>query len=189
LPTGLPGRAIAVGITLLILVLLWLLIAAPLIDLYQSRADFLADRARVVARMQALAAALPELQNLAAQAALAGPPPVFTIEGTSDAVAAANLQNRVQDMASSAGANLATVEIVQATAVGQYRRIGLKLSFNAAWPVLVGMMRAIEQSNPPMLIDDLELHATPATISTPDHALDASLTVYAFRSGQAEASP
>ncbi len=41
-------------------------------------------------------------------------------------------------------------------------------------------MQTIEQANPPMLIDDLEIHASPIPGPGPQK-LDAGFTVYAFR--------
>lgn len=182
LPGGRRGQTLALAITLLPMLLLWFAVLAPLVDFYGERSERLTQRLRVAQRMAEVAAGLPALKESAA-AVKAGPPPLQTLDGASDAVAAAALQNRVQDMAMAAGVRLTSVEILEAGAAGDYRRIGLKLSLSAPWPVLVGLLQAIEQSPLPMVIDGLQIRAmsNAAGGSGGPRLLDASFTVAAFR--------
>lgn len=185
LPNGRRGQMLALAITLMPLFLLWFGVVGPLLDVYGERADRLTQRLRVAQRMAQVAADLPALKDRASAVIKAGPPPMQTLDGASDAVAAAALQNRVQDMATTAGARLTSVEILEAGAAGDYRRIGLKLSLSAPWPVLVGLLQAIEQSSLPMVIDGLQIRAASnAAANAKDgdpRPLDASFTVTAFR--------
>ncbi len=184
LPTGRRGQMLALVIAVLPLLLLWFGLVVPLADLYGERADHLTQRLGLARRMAQVAAELPALKDRAAATAKAGPPPPQTLDGASDAVAAASLQNRVQDMAVTAGARLTSVESLEAGAAGEYRRIGLKLSLSAPWPVLVGLLQAIEQSPLPMVIDGLQIRAASAPVAaaiTGPRSLDAGFTVTAFR--------
>lgn len=189
LPTGLRGRILAVAITLILVAVAWIGIVSPLVDLYGERADALDDRVQIATRMARLAAQLPALQAKARAAEKSGPPPMLTIEGASDAVAAARLQSLVQDMATQAGASLTNIETIPAESVGAYRRIGLKLSLDAPWPVLVNLMRTVERGRPPILIDDVQIHAAMAPGNGAPQSLDAGFTVYAFRSAAAPEPP
>jgi general secretion pathway protein M len=185
LPTGRRGRALAVTLTVLVLLVLWAAVAAPLGEFYSDRAQVLEERRTVVAHMDRLAAALPELKQRAEAATRSGPPPSLVLEGSSDAVAGATLQNMIQDMAGARGANLVSVESLPAETTGAYRRIGLKVSLNASWTVLVSLLQSVEQATPPMLIDDLQIHGSPLAMINRATGLEAGFTIYAFRSGTA----
>lgn len=180
LPTGRPGRLLALALTFAVIAFLWFVVGSPLAGLYQEGAQQLEEHAAVADRMDALAALLPKLKERAAEAD-AGPPTSFTIEGTSDAVAAATLQNIVQEMASAAGANPQSVEILPGQTEAGYRRVGIKVTLNAPWTVLVALLRAIGSANTPLLVDDLEIHVTPTAAGQPENPLDATLSVYGFR--------
>lgn len=166
---------------------LWSGVVAPLAELYGERADQLASRRRLAQRMSLLAADLPALRERAAAMVKSEGPAVRLLDGASDALAAASLQNRMQEMVAAAGARLTSVEILETSAAGDYRRIGLKVSLSAPWPVLVGLLRAIEQSSLPMVIDGLQVRAGSAApaIAGPGgdgaKSLDAGFTVSAFR--------
>lgn len=187
LPTGRAGQALAVAITLIAVLLVWEAVAAPLLDWYGSRADEV-ERVRALAsRMEALAAGLPAMRREAQRVRAAGPPASALLAGDSDAIAAATLQGRVQDMASSAGTALSSTEALPARQVGAYRRIALRVSFNATLPVLVQLLQSLDGSTPRMLVDDLQLHTSPIIVaqnrgSSPP--LDATLTVVGFRAGR-----
>jgi hypothetical protein len=186
LPNGQRGHLLAVALAVLLIAVLWAGVMAPLMGFYESRSERLREREAVSAHMESLVAMLPALRERAQSAAQQGSSPLLTLEGGSDAVAAATLQNIVQDMASSAGATLASVEIVPADAVRQYRRIGLKFSFGASWPVLIALLQSVDQANLPLLVDDISIHAPPVVPGSGPQTLDASFTIYAFR---AETSP
>jgi hypothetical protein len=181
LPTGNRGRLLALAVTGCLLLLLWLAVVSPLIDFYVERADRIRRDATVLEHMTRLAASLPQLRERAHSMRESDEESVFTIEGGSDAVAAANLQSTLQEMATVDGANVTSFENVPAQTVGGYRRIGLKLSLHVPWTVLVNLLKSIEDAHPPMLIDDLEIHALPQLNLSGGLKLEAEFTVYAFR--------
>jgi general secretion pathway protein M len=181
LPTGQRGRLLALGITFAVLIILWFGAVSPLLDLYADRTLELEQRRNIAAHMENLAAQLPDLTQRAASKT--GPAPTLVLQGSSDAVAGATLQNMVQDMATAKGANLVSVESLPAETAGAYRRIGLKLSMNAPWPVLVALLQSVEQATPPMLVDDLQIHGSPIAILNRAAGLEAGFTIYSFRAG------
>jgi general secretion pathway protein M len=186
LPTGQRGRALALALLLLSLLILWLIVVSPLLGFYGDRAETLSNRQQKVAHMALLAEQVPALKTRAETAAHAGPPPSLVLEGPSDAVAAATLQNRVQDMAGTAGTTLVSVENLPVEAVGTaYHRIGLKISLNASWPVLIALLKSVEQATPPMLVDDVQIHGSPLPMLNQNRGLEANFTIYALRAGSA----
>jgi general secretion pathway protein M len=191
LPTGRRGRLLALGITLVLLGALWFGVAAPLLGWYADRAVELENRRAVARRMAALAETLPELrlqaQSVAAAAAPGRTGVEDTLEGTSDAIAGAVLQQRLQEMAARAGAPLSSAEALPGEPAGAYRRIGVRVSLSTHWPALVRLLQAVAQAGSPrMLVDDLQLRSSPILLRAGPRPMEASFTVIAFRSGAAQ---
>ncbi len=101
--------------------------------------------------------------------------------GNSDAVAGATLQTIVQDMATAAGAELSSMEMLPVEPRGAYRRLGLRVETAAPWPVLIELQHAIAQATPRMLIDDLRLRTPTGASHTASTPVSATFTVIAFR--------
>lgn len=181
LPDGPRGRAMALGLTFAVMGLIWLGIVQPVIDSYGEGADTLERRTALAQRMGDVADSLPLLQSQAKASAAVGPPVNATLDGNTDSLAGANLQSLVEGMASAAGAHLTSTEALPAEAVGDYRRIALRVSVDATWAVLIRLLQAVEHATPHMFIDDLQLHAQPTAARTRELPLDISFTVLAFR--------
>ncbi len=181
LPTGRRGQALAVALLLLVLAAAWVAVAAPLLDWHAERAEALQQRAVLARRMTQVAAGLPDLQRQAAAAAAAGPVAATLLDGSTDAVAGATLQQLIQDMAARAGATLSSTEALPTESVAAYRRIGVRVALSAPWGVLVQLLRAVEQASPQMLVDDLQIHGTRQFGVTGEPPLDASFIVLGFR--------
>ncbi len=185
LPTGPRGRVLALGLTVLALLLVWFGIIGPVLAWYSGRTERLDQRLMLARRMADLAATLPQLEHQAATLPAPSANPDALLPGETDAVAAATLQERMQEMASEAGASLSSVEMLPATQLGQFRRIGLRVALHAEMPNVVHLLQGVEAAKPRMLVDELDLqrHLVLARLNTPD--LDAKFVVYAFRAGGA----
>ncbi len=188
LPDGRGGRALAVALTAVVLAAVWFAVAAPLLDWHAQRAEDLAGRATLARRMAEVADTLPDLQRRGAGPAAAAPA-ASLIGGDTDAIAAANLQQRVQEMAGRAGVALSSTEVLASVQLGATRRIGLRVSTNAGWGVLMRLLQSIEQAVPRMLVDDLQLRGQRLVTPLPDLPLDAGFTVLAFRAAPPAGSP
>jgi hypothetical protein len=172
---------LAVAVTLLAAALIWLGAVAPLLRWNAELAQTRAEREVLADHMRALADSLPSLRQRAAGAATAAASTAI-IPGETDAVAAAALQGKLQEMAGKAGITLSSVEQLQADAVGGQRRIGLRVVLSGRWPVLIGFMQTIDSATPRMLIDDVQIQRGPLLLGA-DNPLNASFAVYGFRAG------
>jgi hypothetical protein len=186
LPDGRRGQCLAVALVVILAALLWLGIASPLVTWYQSRSAELASRTGLLDRMAERARALPALRRLAAASRTGDVPADTLLTGDSDAIAAATLQGVIESMAETAGATLASEEVLPAVQQGAFRQISLRITLSGRWPVLISLLRAIDGSDLRLLVDDLEFHAgadaDPGELGTGGHApLDASLVVTALR--------
>ena len=185
LPSGRRGQLLAVGLTVICLAALWVAIVSPVMSWYQARSQDLDDRRLVVARMALIAGTVPDLLR-EATALRAAAPAVrnIALEAPSDAVAGGRLQQRIQDLAAAAGITLSSIETLPTQQQGGYRRISLRVACSASLPVLVSLLQTLEVSSPRMLIDDLDLDASP-DLNRPDGiTIGANFTVIAFRPGR-----
>ena len=183
LPTGRNGRLLAAALAALSLLVVWVGVLGPILDWYGARATQLAELRLRAAREAALIETLPALKATAAAAAHT--PTRATIAGSTDAIAGAALQEQVQQLATAATAQLTSIETLPADQVGSYRRIGVRVEMNAQLPVVVTLLKSVEEAQPSMLVDDLHLTATPMGLNNLALPLDASFTVYGFRTGTA----
>lgn len=185
LPTGRRGQALAVGVTVLAAVLLWLGAVSPLLDWYGDRAETLRQRQVLTARMASVAASEASLRQQI-QASTTEPRSAV-LEGATEAIAAATLQQRVQEMADRAGVRLSSTEALPAEQAGAYRRIRLHVAVTGPWAQLVNLFSAIAVATPRMLVDDLSLGASATLTTEAVKPLDAAFTVIALYPGKAPA--
>ncbi len=181
LPTGRTGRLLALGLTSLALAVLWLGIVMPLIDWHSDRAEALAHQEVLTQRMEALAAALPSLQEQAKAVEAGGAGEAALLDGDNDSMASASLQERLQGMFMQAGVQLNSVETLPGDDAGAYRRIGLRISFNASWPVLMTVLKEMHVATPSLLVDELQLTPALHRISTAPGSFDVACAIFAFR--------
>jgi len=183
---------LALSLTLLALSAAYLLVVAPVAGLYAERQSTLETRRMLLPRLKAAADELPELRARAAELRAAANARKVTLDGQSDAVASANLQGRIEELASSAGAMIGSTESLPAEARGGYRRIGLRYVLSGPYETLVKLLARLEAATPPLVIDNLHIHGV---LRRPNaqtaSGLDAGLDVYGFRGndGAAPAKP
>lgn len=181
LPDGRRGRILALALTASVLAALWVGAAQPLIRWHAARAEALQQRRALLQRMSNLVATLPDLQR---DATGEHAPAAAILEGPSDAIAGAGLQSTVQRMARLVGAQLSSLETLPAEQRGAYRRIGLRVSTAAPWPVLVKLLGAIEQASPRMVVDNVQLRAPPLEMRSTNTPVNAAFTILAFRAAK-----
>jgi general secretion pathway protein M len=187
LPTGRTGQALAILLALLLAALVWTVIAEPLLAWHAERADSLERRATLARRMAEVAADLPRLQQQEAEGGSNGKAsaPIALFEGNSDAVAAAVLQQKLQDLAAKAGTTLSSTDSIPAQQLGSYRLVGVRVAVNTPWPNLIRFLQLIEEASPQMLVDDLQVRGNTGFIRNGAAPLDTSLVVMGFRTGTA----
>lgn len=145
LPTGRRGQALAVAIACLALALAWFGVIGPIWSWFDDRDMALDQRQTLLQHMRDAAATLPALRAAAASNVNRGDTAgAAMLPGASDALAAAALQERVQKMSGIAGVSLSAVETLPAVPAGTWHKIPLRISLNAPWPVLMGLLRALE---------------------------------------------
>jgi general secretion pathway protein M len=187
LPTGRTGRLLAVAILVIPVVAGYLFVVAPILDFYNQGEAAIADYRMLLPRLRTAAQQLLELRaNLAELQKLASTRKI-TVEGSSDAIASANLQNRIEELAASAGVTISRSEAVSAEIRSPYRRIGLRVAISGEYEEILKLLGAIETAAPPLIVANLHIQGmsrrvNPTAASQIPTRLDAGFEVYGFRS-------
>jgi general secretion pathway protein M len=185
MPTGRRGQFLALSLLFVALGGIYFLVVSPLLGLYAQRAEVLENRRMLLPRLLAAADELPGLRARVEQLRAAAGTRKITLEGASDAIAAATLQSRIEELAASAGATIGSTESLPAEARSGYRRIGLRYVLSGSYETLVKFLAKLQAATPPLVIDNLHVHGVLRRPGTPAAAgLDAGLDVYAYRDGE-----
>jgi len=162
----------------------YLAAVAPLIGLYADREARLTDRQVLLARLHTVAAQLPALQTRLAELQASASARKITVDGSSDALASANLQSRLQAIAASSGVAISSTEGLPAENRAGYRRLGLRVAVNGEYHSIVRMLAAAEKANPPLIIGNLWIRSgIRAPGSTNVARADAGFELFGFRGG------
>jgi general secretion pathway protein M len=190
LPTGRRGRLLALSLLIVLLAAVYFVVAAPLFSLYAERAALLEDRRMLLPRLRAVADEAPALRARVEQLRVAAGTRKITLEGASDAIAAATLQSRIEELAASVGATIGSTESLPAEARSGYRRIGLRYVLSGSYETLVKFLAKLETAAPPLVIDNLHIHGVLRRPGAPaaTAGLDAGLDVYGYRDGEKSAT-
>ena len=185
LPTGRQGQLLASALLLAALGAIYLFAAAPLLELYAERAAAVENARLLVPRLKTTADELPGLRARAAELRATASTHKVTLDGSSDAIASANLHSHIAELAASAGVTIGSTESLPAEVRGGYRRIGLRYALSGPYEVLVKFLAKLEAATPPLVIDNLQIHGVlrrpgTAIVST----LDAGFDVYGFRNNE-----
>ena len=187
--TGYQGRLLALLLLLVVLGAVYLVVAAPLLELYAGRAAVVENGRMLVPRLKAAANELPELRARVADLRATAGARKVTLDGSSDAIASANLQNRIAELAASVGVTTGSTESLPVEVRGGYRAIGLRYTLSGPYEALVKLIAKLEAATPPLVIENLHIHGVLRRPGTPmAGALDAGLDVIGFRNNDKTAA-
>jgi general secretion pathway protein M len=184
------GRTLALSILGGLIGLLYLGTVSPLIDLYRTGETTLTERQLLVPRLVRVAAEVPALRARLAELQATGTTRDVALDGTSDALASANLQSRIEQLATANGVTITSTEAIPAEDRVPYRRIGLRLTVNGKYEAVVKLLAAIEEAQPPIVVGNLQLHGLFRAIEVrTNQALDTRFEAYGLRINSASATP
>jgi len=188
-PGSLLSRTLALALLALALLGGFRLVVAPLMAAFQDNAARIEQAETLLQRYLALAEQRQAMSDrLAAQEELAASAAGY-LEGLSDALAAAQLQDRVKSVIEGAGGELRSTQILPAVAIdgdAGIRRTPLRVQFAAAIGGLAETLYELESGQPYVFIEQLTVREQrrrdePGT----DGSLDTSLQL----SGYLRAAP
>jgi general secretion pathway protein M len=182
LPMGGMGRALAVSLLCVLIGLIYLALVMPLIDRYRSGEATLADRQLLLPKLERLAAEVPSLRTRLATLQTAGAGNEITLDGASDALASANLQSRLEQLAAANGVTIASTEAIAAEERGPYRRIGLRVAVNGNYQAIVKLLAGVQEATPPLILANLQIHGLFRAVAVrTSYPLETRFEVYGLR--------
>jgi general secretion pathway protein M len=193
LPEGKRGQILALAIAFLALLFLYLLIVSPVLAFYNERADLLERRETMASRYEALSRQLSSLRVSDKQWRDRSGGELL-LNGSSDAIASAALQTVIKTLVEDAGAKLSSSEVLETTADGGFRRVGIRVVFSGDLKLVTEVLRGVETSRPVLSVGDFSLHGGATGGGSEDSgedsaaapagggdALSVTLDVYGFR--------
>lgn len=182
LPTGWRGRGLAIGLLLVVLAVIYAAVIVPLLEFYADR-EALIDRQRTLVEKQtALAEQLPALKTRAAELRNAAKNDKTLLDGDNDAIAAAALQGKIEELASAGGITIGSTESLPSQPQGPYRRIGVRLALSAPYAGLIKLLAGIEAVKPPLIVDNLQIHTVTRQVSPANaEVTEASIEIFGLR--------
>lgn len=183
LPTGTRGRAIALAILVLPLLLLWRYALAPAWHSYSDIGLGIEEARFQIQRYQGLAQRLPQLEKQAGAVTTARPLAGYLMEGENRALAAANLQRRLQQDVRRHNGRILSARVVKAVADGPFERVTVDVRAQLPLAGLQGFLHALETGKPYLFIDTMNVSARPARRRGKPTApeMDLRLTLYGLR--------
>lgn len=189
MPTGSLGRVLAALLLCVLIGLVYTALVIPLLNLYRGGEAALADRQLLLPKLERLAAEVPNLRARLASLQTAGAGKEVTLDGASDALASANLQSRLGQLAAANGVTIASTEAIAAEERGPYRRIGLRLAVNGKYEAIVKLLAAIREAAPPLILANLQIHGLFRAVAIrTSYPLETRFEVYGLRIGDATSS-
>jgi F0F1-type ATP synthase membrane subunit b/b' len=164
--TPVVSRALALAVLFGMLLLVWFVVASPLIDLLSERKSEIETLQRRSVSLKATIARIPELERRgrAAKAALDAAGSIWI--GASDAAIAASLQDQLrQAVAKSDGTVKSTSYLGGATTDKDLQTIRIRLSADGTLETLQQTLAAVEAARPPMFVESMMITA-PAQFTT-----------------------
>ena len=183
LPNGRRGQAFAVALTIIAAAMIWFAALEPLIGWYQHRADMLAQQSQKALRMAALGQEIPALRRAVRATGLQSASGQILLAGNTDAIAGANLESTLQDLAARAGTSLDSTALLPVQPAGALRRIGMQVSVTANLPVLVALLEAIGTALPRITVGDISVINAGQAATAQAQPMQAEFSVAGFRAG------
>lgn len=182
------GRALALAILVAIVAGGYAVIVQPLIDGYADNRATIAQLQETLARYQRAASTLPSRQDELASLKQRPAASDGFLQGSSDTLIAAQVQNRVKQAADAAKVALKSSQILPPETDGKLKRIAVRDQMSATTPGLLAIFHDLEAQSPLLFLDNVTLQVRPTALrdrSDPGSGdvIDVQFDVYGYSHG------
>jgi general secretion pathway protein M len=151
------SRAAAIGILVALIVLCYLLVAYPLLNLGQEYRETVADLQFKLRHLQQVAGGKGELtRRLDKIKTLAQKNEAFLPTKTAS-LASADLQSRIKQAISEAGGELSSTQVIPERNEENAVRVGVKVRMTGSTPMLREILHSFESGKPYLFIENLNI--------------------------------
>jgi general secretion pathway protein M len=180
------NRLAAVAILLAVVVAVAYGIALPLLDSYQESADTMSRLRAALTRYERAGTGLEQRQaELDALKQRRSTADGF-LPGANEALAAAEVQNRIKTLAEVSKGELKSTQILPPQDEGKFRRIAVRAQLTLKLPAAQRILHGLESGTPLLFLDNVNLraHGERRREDTPDDPIiDIRFDVYGYTRG------
>lgn len=171
------SRLCAVALLLALLAAVYLYVVSPVLAAYREADEDLAQTRDLLVRYERLAAAKlsheDQLAELSARQADTG----IYLSGTTDALAAAELQDRIRRAVVRHGGQLRSIQSLPAGSDGDFRDIAVRVQINAKLSSFHHLIYQLEAEKPFLFVDHLDVRNRRANRRSALENLDPELAI------------
>ena len=171
------GRSLAIVLLLAAIGGIWSLMVEPMMTKYRLSAVTIHQSKTLIERYRRIAKAREPLEKQLATLKRRGPSTGGYLEGASDTLAAAKLQNRVKGVVATAGGEIKSSQILPPRDDGSHRAINIRVQLSADIESLQAIFHALESENTLLFLDNVDVRRQRARRRRNKSADDGRLTV------------
>ena len=153
------NRLLALAILFALIAVVWAGVAQPVADRMLAYRETVEQAEEQLPRLRRIAASAPMLEAQLAQIKRDPAARSRQLSGASDALAAADLQNRVSRLAGDQGIVLRSTQILPPVDEEGFRRIGIRIALESDTAALQKIFYALESAVTLLFIDNVEVRA------------------------------
>lgn len=171
------SRTAAVALLIGVLTVTYFYVIAPVLSAYRGTDEEIAQTKELLDRYESLAqmrvAYQTRLDELNSEQGGTG----IYLSGATDAVAAAELQNRVKEIVNQYGGSLRSIQNLPVKSDGDFHRVAVRVQFNANLASLHRALYQLESAKPFVFVDNLDVRNRRARGRNAPEDLDPLLTI------------
>ncbi|MBL8658929.1 MAG: type II secretion system protein M [Rhodospirillales bacterium] len=176
------SRLLALAVLVFLLVVPYMAIVRPYLDALDANRDAIGEQAALRDRYVGLAAGDAASDT---EAADAGDEPSDEgggesayLEGASEALVAADLQNRVKTVVQDNGGVLNSTQILETTSESGFRRLAVRVRMSASMDALYKVLYELETQRPFLFTDNIDINAR--SVRMPDRKRESVELIVSF---------
>ena len=171
------GRTLAVVLLLATIGGIWSLIVEPVMTKYRLSAESMVQSEALIERYLRIAKVRVPLGKQLVSLRRRGPSTGGYLEGASDTLAAAKLQNRVKGVVDASGGEIKSSQILPPRDDGNHRAINIRVQLSADIAGLQAIFHALESENTLLFLDNVDVRRQRSRRRKNKPANDGRLTV------------
>ncbi len=151
------GRMAALALLFALGAAVYLFAVAPTLAAYERTHQDLREHTELLARYQRIAATRPALEAQLAELQVRQAESGVYLSGATDALAAAELQDRVNAIIQASGGALTSTQALPVKTEGVFRRISVRAQFTGTIEALHQAVYDLEANKPYLLVDNIDV--------------------------------
>jgi general secretion pathway protein M len=153
------GRVAAVALLVAVLGCAYVYVVVPLLTAYEETDRAIADARELLARFERIAATRTAHENQATELRRRQTAQGYYLAGGTDAMVAAELQDRVKAAIEGNGGTLRSIQPLPGQVEGNFRRVTIRLQMMATTESLARVLYVLEAGSPILFLDNVDVQA------------------------------